>query len=165
MSTEVGTIEMLDKYELYRVISDWDALHEGFRDRVEDLQITRVEIDAAGKLQPGYAAKLLCDPPMKSFGKESLPRMLKATGMALVLVIDDERFAPVKERLTKRRRPARSIVRTKRPAWLFTRELASKSSKKRWENVAPEVRKKMMRKLAKASHRARRKAAHEASKP
>lgn len=149
-------IETRDRYELYRVITDLESLHEGFRDRVEDLQITRLEIDAAGEMQSGYSAKLLCDPPMRSFGDKSLPRMLKATGMALVLVIDDERFAVVKERLALRRRPARSIVRSKRPAWLFTRSKSLKMLAKRWSEVSPETRKKMARKMGKASGKSRR---------
>jgi hypothetical protein len=146
-------------YELYRVITDWDALHEGFRDRVEDLRITRLETDAAGQLQPGYSAKLLCDPPMRSFGQKSLEGMLKGTGMALVLVIDDERFAPIKEGLSQRKRPLRAMVRRARPKWLFTSQKGSKNGKKRWEGVPEEQRKKIMRKLAKASHRARRRKA------
>lgn len=155
--------ERLGQYELYRVVTDWDALHEGFRDRVEDLRITRLETDAAGKLQPGYSAKLLCDPPMRTFGRESLEKMLKATGMALVFVVDDDRFAPVKARLTARKRPLRSMVRRVRPKWLFTSQKASRNGKKRWEGVPEEQRKKIMRKLAKASHRARRRRAKAAA--
>lgn len=145
-----------DRYEVYRVVTDLDALHEAFRDRVEDLQITRLEVDAAGELQTGYSSKLLCDPPMKTFGRRSLPGMLKGTGMALVLVIDDERFAPIKERLAKRRRPLRSIVRSKRPTWLFTRSKSLKMLEKRWSGVSPEKRKKLAQKLGKASGKARR---------
>lgn len=155
-------IEKAGKYELYRVVTDFDALHEGFRDRVEELQITRLETDAAGQLQPGYSAKLLCNPPIRSFGKDSLPGMLKATGMALVLVIDDERFAPVKERLSLRKRPLRSMVRRVRPKWLFTSQKASRNGKKRWANVPEEKRKKIMKKLAKAGWITRRRKARSA---
>jgi hypothetical protein len=137
-----------DRYEIYRVVTDMDALHEGFRDRVEDLQVTQLSLDQAGGLQNGYAGKLLCNPPIKSFGKESLPRMLKATGMALVLVIDDERFAEIKEQLSRRTRPMRSIVRIKRPKWLFSSEKASRASRKRWQAIPVAKRKKMMRKVA-----------------
>lgn len=141
---------MMDRYELYRVVTDMDALHEAFRDRVEDLQVTQLSVDQAGGLQNGYSGKLLCNPPIKSFGRESLPRMLKATGMALILVIDDERFAEVKEQLGQRKRPMRSIVRIKRPKWLFNPEKATKSSRKRWQAVPEAKRKKMMRKIANA---------------
>lgn len=147
-----------DRYELYRVVTDLDALHEAFRDRVEDLQITRIEVDAAGALQPGYSSKLLCNPPMKTFGRESLPRMLKGTGMALVLVIDDERFAPIKERLAKRRRPVRAIARRVTPKWLFKPANASQMGKKRWEGVSDAKKARIMKRVSKAAARARRKA-------
>lgn len=147
--------ERLGQYELYRVVTDWDALHEGFRDRVDDLRITRLEIDAAGKLQPGYSAKLLCDPPMRTFGRESLEKMLKATGMALVFVLDDARFAPVKERLTARKRPLRSMVRRVRPKWLFNSQKASKNGKKWWSSLTEAQRKRAIKKLGRARDRAR----------
>lgn len=153
--TDVGA----ERYELYRVITDMDALHEGFRDRVEELQATRLEIDAAGKLQPGYSAKLLCDPPIKSFGRESLPRMLKATGMALVLVIDDQRFAITKAQLSKRKRPNRAIVRRVIPKWLFKPEKAREMGKKRWQGVSDAERTRIMKKVSKAALRARRRKA------
>ncbi|SRR6266852_2049874 len=151
----------IDRYELYRVITDMDALHEAFRDRFEDLQATREAIDEAGGFQSGYAGKLLCNPPMKSFGRQSLPRMLKAGQMALILVIDNECFAPVKERLEKRKRPMRSIVRIKRPKWLFNREKASKARKKYLQSIPEAKLAKKMRKLAKGrwiAHRRRERA-------
>lgn len=157
MTIPTAPPDLIDnRYELYRVVTDLEGLHEAFRDRVEDLQITRLEFDAAGGLQPGYGSKLLCNPPMKSFGRESLPRSLKATGMALVLVIDDERFAPIKERLAQRKRPLRPIVRSKRPTWLFTRSRSLKMLEKRWAGVSPEKRKKLAKKMGKASGKARR---------
>jgi len=91
-----------NRYELYRVVTDWAALHEAFADRVEDLQVSRLEIDEAGGLATGHTGKLLCDPPIKSIGRKSLPKLLKATGMALVLVVDDERFAPIKAKYLSR---------------------------------------------------------------
>lgn len=151
-----------DRYELYRVITDWDALHEGFRDRVEELEITRVEIDLAGNMTPGYSAKLLCDPPIKSFGRASLPRMLKATKMVLLLAINDERFKPVREQLAKRKRPSRSIVRRIPAKWLMTSQKATEMSRNRWSGISPQQRSKIMKKVrrgATAAARARRRKA------
>lgn len=145
-----------DRYEIYRVVTDMDALHEGFRDRVEDLQVTQLSLDQAGGLQNGYAGKLLCNPPIKSFGRESLPRMLKATGMALVLVIDDERFAEIKEQLGQRRRPHRPIARRLKPKWLFKPANARQMGKKRWEGVSDAKRSRLMKKISKAATRARK---------
>lgn len=145
-----------ERYELYRVVTDLDGLLEAFRDRVEDLQVTRESIDQAGGLQSGYSGKLLCSPPMKSLGRESVPRMLKATGMALVLVIDDERFALIKEQLAKRKRPHRAIARRIKPKWLFKPENARQMGKKRWEGVNDATRSRIMKKVSRAADRARR---------
>ena len=139
-----------DKYEVYRIVTDMEALQEAFRDRVDDLQTTRLGIDEAGGFQSGYSAKLLCEPPMKQIGKVSLPKLLKATGMVLVLVIDDERFAPVKADLVKRQRPMRANARMQKPAWLFCKDKAREAGEKRWSGVSPAKRKRIARKAAKA---------------
>jgi hypothetical protein len=153
-------------YELYRVITDYEALVDGFWDRIDELETTLLAIDQAGSMAEGNTQKLLSLNPgqpsnrhrdcrtasaRRTFGWESLGKMLKATGLALVLVVDDDRFEPIKQTLTKRKKPLmRSIVRTRRPEWLLTSEKARKISKNRWEEVPPEMRKKMMRKVAKA---------------
>lgn len=36
-----------DRFEVYRIVTDMEALHEAFIERVEDLQVTRVAIDVA----------------------------------------------------------------------------------------------------------------------
>jgi len=148
-----------ERYELYRVITDFDALHEAFRERVEDLEITRLALDEAGGFTPGYAAKLLCVPPMKRIGQDSLPKMLKATGMALVLVVDDERFAPVKAKMAKRKKAPdsmRTVVRIKRVKGYFTKENAGILRKLAWEKIPEAKRKLMARKAARARWRKRR---------
>lgn len=157
-----------EKYELYRVITDYEALQDGFLDRLDDLDTTM----SLPSFADGAVQKLLSKNPGKpshrkrdcriasarrTFGWESLGKMLEDTGLALVLVVDDERFAPLKEQLAKRKRPLmRSTVRTMRPKWLFNSEKASKARKKGWEDVPPETRKKIMRKVAKARWRKRR---------
>jgi hypothetical protein len=162
-------------YELYRVITDYEALQDGFWDRIDELETTLLAIDQVGGMAEGNAQKLLSKNPGKrvqkarnhrfadaqrKFGWESLGKMLKATGLALVLVVDDERFAPVRDQLAKRKKPlVRSIVRTRAPKWLLTPEKARKISTNRWQNVPPEMRKKMMRRMAKAAWIKRRREA------
>src|SRR4051812_15399498 len=75
--------------EIYRIVTDMEALHEAFRDRVEDMDVSRIELDAMAGLTPGYASKLLCDPPMKFVGKETLGKMLKGTGLRLAVIVDN----------------------------------------------------------------------------
>jgi hypothetical protein len=94
-------------FEAYRIVEDYDALCEALSERVEDLEATRLGVDAAGGFASGHASTLLCRPQIKGYGPVSLTRMLRATGLTLVLAIDDERFATVRERLGRRERPLR----------------------------------------------------------
>jgi hypothetical protein len=111
-SADVGLIHGNTRdFEAYRIVEDYDALCEALSERVEDLQATRLGVDAAGGFAGGHASTLLCRPQIKGYGPVSLTKMLKATGMVIVLAIDDERFAKVRERLGRRERPFRSLAR------------------------------------------------------
>lgn len=161
-----GTELVDDKYEVFRVVTDMEALHEAFRDRVEDLQVTRIAVDVAGRLTPGYSSKLLCEPPMKLLGLTSLPRMLKATGMALVLVIDDERFAPLKAKMAKRKRIVPPNGSIKKPAWLITREASQNMQVLRNKKLSPRQRRLIAKRAAKARwNRPRKSPAPAAAQP
>jgi hypothetical protein len=98
-------------FEAYRIVDHYDALCDAFSERVEDIQATRLGVDAAGGFALGHASTLLCRPQIKGYGPESLTHMLKATGMVIVLAIDDERFQKVRELLGRRERPLRSPAR------------------------------------------------------
>lgn len=158
-------------YELYRVITDYEALQDGFLDRIDDLDTTLEQIDMAGEFTKGNVQKLLTKNPGKpshvhrnhrhasakrTFGWESLAKMLKGTGLALVLVVDDERFAPVKEQLAKRKRPRmQANARMASTPWLFCKEKAREMGVKRWSAMTPAKRTRLMRKVAKARWRKR----------
>ena len=75
--------------EIFRIVTDMEALHEAVRDRVEDMNISRIEFDAHADLPSGYSGKLLSDPPKKFMGKKTLPKILKGTGLAIALIVDD----------------------------------------------------------------------------
>jgi hypothetical protein len=102
-------------FEPFRIVEDYDALCEAFADRVEDLEVTRLGVDAAGGFAGGHASTLLCNPQIKNYGPKSLTRMLEATGLVIVLAIDDERFAKVKDKLIRRERPLRPAARKLAP--------------------------------------------------
>ncbi len=153
----------MSAFEPYRVFTDLDGLREALVDRIEDLNISRPTVDEAAQLTPGYAAKLLCDPPMKQLANGTIPKLLKATGMVLVAVIDDERFAQIKDQLMARKHKVRRVGRLIRMKGPITKENAAKYNKARWENVTPEMRKKFMRKIAKAGWRTRRAQARHAA--
>jgi hypothetical protein len=63
------------------------------------------EVDAAAGMTRGNLQKLLSDSDAKwarEFGWKSLNKALTGTGMALVFVIDDERFAPIRAQMSRR---------------------------------------------------------------
>lgn len=71
--------------------------------RSEEMQISRLTIDEAGGLQPGYAAKLLAPIPIKNLGPLSFGGILKALGLKVVLVEDNasvNRMAKLPRRAT-----------------------------------------------------------------
>lgn len=139
-----------DRFEIYRVVTDMEGLHEAFIDRVEDLNVTRLAIDEAGGFTGGHSAKLLCNPPIKNIGKVSLGKLLKATGMALVMVVDDERFAPVRAEMAQRKRPVHPNGSIHKPAWLITREASQKMQVLRNKKLSPRQRKLIAKRAAKA---------------
>lgn len=65
-----------------------EELHRALRARADHLQIARDTIDEVAGLPRGYAAKLLCDPPVKNLGPVSAFPMIGALGMAVVLIED-----------------------------------------------------------------------------
>ena len=154
------TDPVLGRYELYRIVTDYEGLKEAFNDRIEDLDTPMSEIDTAADLTPGHTQKLLCKSNAdwsRSFTWKTLGPMLKGTGLALVLVVDDERFAPVKATLAKRRRKnVRAIARRVTPKWLFKPENARKMGKKRWEGISDAKRSRIMKKVSMAAARAKR---------
>src|SRR5437879_1988782 len=122
--------------EPYMLVLDYESLEDGFLDRIEDLNTTFDQIDAAAGFTRGNTQKLLSKSRerwARTLGIESLGKMLKGTGMALVMVVDDERFAPLKEQLVARKRPRKQAnASSTRPTWLFTKKKARELGKKRW---------------------------------
>jgi hypothetical protein len=152
-------IRIRPEYELYRVILDYEALQDGFLDRIEDLNTTLEQIDMAGDFTKGNVQKLLTKDGGKpgpdrlhslkrTFGWESLGKMLKGTGLALVLVVDDERFAPTKALLAKRKRPVHPNGSMRRPAWLITKEASQNMQQLRNQKLSPRQRRLIAKKAA-----------------
>jgi hypothetical protein len=172
---------MPNRYELYRVILDYEALQDGFLDRIDDLNTTLAQVEISGGLTCGNAYKLLRKdagklrsdrpntPSRRTFGWESLGKMLKGTGLALALVVDDAKFAPLKEQLAPRKRP--SVHRAKAPS-IFGKmqenptdieELVKNATRARMREIGMKGNKSQKRRAAIMKRRARqRKAAHAA---
>ena len=148
------TAPIRSMFEPYRVLLDYEALEDGFIDIIEDMNVPYSEIDVRGGMTNGNTQKLLSKSRerwARTFGVESLGKMLKATGTALVLVVDDERFAQAKADLMQRKRPRKPPNGSmRRPAWLFTRSKSLKMQVLRNRSLSPKQRKKIARKAARA---------------
>ena len=103
---EALTIAMLPPGTLFRIVTDLEALKEAFADRIAALDVPLTEIDEAGGMTRGNMQKLLSDSGAKwarEFGWKSLGKALQGTGLALAVIIDDERFSSIKAQMQKRK--------------------------------------------------------------
>jgi hypothetical protein len=71
--------------------STYDGLKNAMRARVDELQLTRLEVDELSGNQSGYSSKVLCG--IKKFGRRSLGDTLGAVGSYLALVESPEQVA------------------------------------------------------------------------
>ena len=90
-------------------VTTYSDLHMLLRARANDLQLSREELDSISGLQPGYTAKLLSPRPMKRLGVTSMPLLLSALGVKLVLMVDDEKTAALQSRITMHPRKASAV--------------------------------------------------------
>jgi hypothetical protein len=91
---------------IYRIVTDLEALQDGFADRIADLDVAMTEVDEAGGLTRGNCQKLLVKSDAKwsrTLGLKSLEKMLRGTGLVLALIVDDARFDPIKSQMVKRK--------------------------------------------------------------
>jgi hypothetical protein len=77
------------KGRVLAIFSDYDGLWSAVRERVDDLNLTRLELDYLSGAQSGYHSKLLCGARIKKFGRCSLGDTLGAIGCKLALVEDE----------------------------------------------------------------------------
>jgi hypothetical protein len=79
-----------------------EELRCALRQRAEALGISRITLDEVSGMTPGYAAKVLAPQSMKQIGKVSLPLLLGALGVKLILAEDPVALERVRSRLTPR---------------------------------------------------------------
>jgi hypothetical protein len=138
-------IRVTPEYELFRIITDYEALQDGFLDRIDDLETTMRQIELSGEFAHGELQKLLSknagkrierkrdhryESARRTFGWKSLGETLKHTGLALVLVVDDARFAEHKAELAKRKRARSREVLPAGSIKLLKGKITPKISKK-----------------------------------
>lgn len=71
-----------------RMVSDYSELVHALRDRANEMQISRLDLDDISGLQSGYSSKLLSLNPGKIFGPISMGPVLEVLGLRVVLVED-----------------------------------------------------------------------------
>lgn len=152
---------VIDRFCVYGVANDYQALLETIRFRILELQTTHEAIDTVSGLHSGYTSTIAAN--IKSMGRVSMGPMLQTLGLALIIVRDDEQFARVKDRLARRNRPDRAIARRITPKWLFKPENARQMGKKRWQGVSDAKKARIMKKISNAAARARRRKARQAA--
>jgi hypothetical protein len=79
-----------------------EQLRQALRLRADGLDIARTALDQIAGLQDGYSAKLLAPRALKGLGAVSMPLLLEALGVRLVLVEDREAFERIRSRLEPR---------------------------------------------------------------
>jgi hypothetical protein len=89
--------------------SSYDEMIVIFRNRADELDLTRNEIDRLSGLCDGYASKTLCRPPMKNLGHISLGPTIGTLAVKLIVVEDPEQTAKILARREPRQRPVRAM--------------------------------------------------------
>lgn len=135
------------------VMRDPTEMHRALRERAEQLDISREAIDEMAGLPKGYAAKLLCEPPVKQVGPVSLFPLAGALGLAVAFIEDEQRKARI-SRATKRKPggPRGTDWRSTR-ALEVIRKWGYDGGKKRFANMSPEEIKAHQSRAGKASAR------------
>jgi len=162
--TDVGIIDMLGRFVVYGIASDYDSLIDLVRYRLHEMQTTNLEIDAVSGLHSGYCSKTTAPIPLKSMGKVSMGPLLQTMGLKLIVVRDDEAFAKIEHRLAKRQRPREDGVKLSAGSsrllkGRITPKKAYKMLELRNQKLSRAQRKKIARKAGFASGIARRRRA------
>ena len=84
-------------------VRSYEDLQRALRERADALNVSRLTIDDASGLQSGYSAKLLAVRPSKRLGPATLPLLLGALGLKLLVVEDLEALERIRPKLVPRK--------------------------------------------------------------
>ena len=141
------------------VVRHYGQFLDVIRQRIDEIGITHLTLDAAAGLQTGYSSRLLLEPnpeahPMKRMGAFVMFQVMEALGLELVLRENPLVLEQIKPELVQRRRPrmlGRSSVLIFRPDELRLNGL--KGAAARNKNLSPAQRTRIARKAARARWR------------
>jgi hypothetical protein len=128
-----------------------EDLRLALRARAEALNISRETLDAAAGLAAGHASKILAPRPIKRIGGRTLPLLLGALGLRLVLIEDPEALGRIASRLEPRqvRTPIRAVKagrgRTRLVSLRHLRKIAPEGGRARMAKMTPRQRSKHAR--------------------
>lgn len=88
-------------FRLLAIARSYDDLHAAIIARVDELEPTRLTLDAATGLPDGYCGKLLGRSKVKVFGLLSLGALLEALGLVLVVAEDPQISDRCRQRLAQ----------------------------------------------------------------
>jgi hypothetical protein len=143
----------MNQIAVVRTMAD---LQFALREYAEQLGMSREMIDERAGLQNGYAAKLLTNPSLKGLGAVTLPLVLEALGLVLVLTPVDAELERITASLTKRREDRVTARLLSITAWY--RKIGRKGAAGYVRNVHPVERKRIAARAATARWRKWRKA-------
>jgi hypothetical protein len=84
-----------------------ESLQRLLRLRIEQMQISRLELDQLSGLPSGYCSKLFSELPIKKLGRLSLPLVLAALNVRLIAEVDESAVA--ERRITVRPKRASAV--------------------------------------------------------
>jgi hypothetical protein len=137
-------------------INTLEGLRLALRDRREALNVSFEAVDTIAGLTPGHASKLLSPTPIKKLGDTSLPLLLGALGLKLILIEDTAAFERVRTRLVPRQTNA---LRVSACLWgrsgqqyevsrRWVKQVAAKGGRARAQALTPKQRSKQARRAA-----------------
>jgi hypothetical protein len=139
--------------QILGTVGSYADLHALLRARCEELQISRLQLDEISGMQSGYSSKVLSLRPQKRLGTTSLPLILPALGVKLVLMVDEQATAALQARNIAPRRE--SAVRSGHCAVLVSRRHLKRIQRLGGLNSRARMSKKRASELGRNAARAR----------
>jgi hypothetical protein len=90
-----------------KIIGDYSEFLDAIRARVDEMGMTRLELDHQAGLQDGYSGKTLGPAKIRSYGMRTLGPTLGALGLKMVLIEDTAQTGKILARRQPRERPVR----------------------------------------------------------
>jgi hypothetical protein len=89
---------MTDQPRQIGQVASYGDLHRLLRERADELNLSRVQIDEIAGLAGGHSSKILSPRPLRRIGDSTLAVLLPALGAKLLLVEDPQALARIRAR-------------------------------------------------------------------